>query len=175
MERLEERLEAFVAQEGEPAVLIGQSRGGTFARVLAVRRPDLVRSIVTLGSPHLDPLAVHPFVWVQGAALAALSALGVRGVASRHCRSGDCCGRFWADLTAPMPEGVQFVSIYSERDGIVDWHACLDPYAITAEVPSTHCGMGVNPEVYELLDAALHPRPAPGRRLRKPAQARAAA
>ena len=58
--RLEDRLEAFVQREGERAALIGQSRGGTFARVLAVRRPELVRSVITLGSPHLAPLAVHP-------------------------------------------------------------------------------------------------------------------
>jgi pimeloyl-ACP methyl ester carboxylesterase len=156
--RLEQRLEAFVGREGEPAVLVGQSRGGTFARVLAVRRPDLVRSIVTLGSPHLDPLAVHPLVWVQGAALAALSALGAPGVASRHCRAGSCCESFWVDLARPMPERIQFVSLYSETDGIVDWRACLDPHAVCAEVPSTHCGMGVNAAVYELLDVALHPR-----------------
>ena len=156
MGRLEERLEAFVGREREPAVLVGQSRGGTFARALAVRRPDLVRSIVTLGSPHLDPLAVHPLVWIQGATLAALSALGVRGLATHHCRAGRCCKRFWRDLAAPMPDGIRFVSLYSERDGIVDWRACLDPYAVCAEVPSTHCGMGVNAAVYELLDVALH-------------------
>ena len=60
--RLEEWLERFVETEGQRAFVIGQSRGGCFARVLAVRRPDLVRGIVTLGSPHLDPLAVHPMV-----------------------------------------------------------------------------------------------------------------
>jgi triacylglycerol lipase len=156
MARLEERLEAFVRQEGEPAVLVGQSRGGTFARVLAVRRPELVSSIVTLGSPHLDPLAVHPFVWVQGASLAALSALGVPGLASHRCRSGPCCERFWRDLSAPLRKEIEFVSIYSERDGIVDWRACVDPGAENMQVTSTHCGMGVNAAVYELLDKVLH-------------------
>lgn len=156
MERLERRLEAFVHQEGEPAALIGQSRGGTFARVLAARRPELAHSIVTLGSPHLNPLAVHPLVWVQGATLAALSALGVPGLATRHCRAGHCCARFWQDLARPLQAGLRFVSIYSESDGIVDWRACLDPHAVCAEVPSTHCGMGVNAAVYELLDVALH-------------------
>ena len=158
MARLEQRLERFVRQEGEPAVLLGQSRGGTFARVLAVRRPDLVHSIVTLGSPHLDPLAVHPLVWVQGATLALLSALGIPGLASRHCRAGHCCRSFWEDLAHPVPDGMQFVSIYSESDGIVDWHACLDPHAVCAEVPSTHCGMAVNAAVYELLEVALEER-----------------
>jgi triacylglycerol lipase len=120
---------------------------------------------VTLGSPHLDPLAVHPLVWVQGATLAALSAVGVRGLAGHRCRSGACCKRFWQDLSEPVPQGIEFVSIYSERDGIVDWRACLDPHAANMKVRSTHCGMGVNASVYELLDKVLHAPPA-----RKPAR-----
>jgi triacylglycerol lipase len=174
MARLEKRLEAWVAQEGEPAVVIGQSRGGLFARVLGVRRPDLVGAVVTLGSPHLDPLAVHPLVWLQGAAIAGLAALGVPGLASHRCRNGGCCAQFAQDLTAPVPKGVRFVSIYSERDGIVDWPVCLDPHAVHVEVRSTHCGMAVNPAVYEQLDSELHaPRLHDRRRRAKPARAAA--
>lgn len=154
--RLERRLEEFVEREGEPAVVIGQSRGGLFARVLGVRRPDLVQSIVTLGSPHLSPLAVHPLVWVQGAAIAGLGALGVPGLATHRCRNGRCCAKFTTDLAAPIPRGMRFASIYSRRDGIVHWPGCLDPHAVHLEVRSTHCGMGVNPAVYELLDSELH-------------------
>ena len=51
---------------------------------------------------------------------------------------------------------VGFTAIYSKRDGIVHWPGCLDPHAVHLEVRSTHCGMGVNPAVYELLDAELH-------------------
>jgi pimeloyl-ACP methyl ester carboxylesterase len=172
--RLEERLEAWVEQEGEPAVVIGQSRGGLFARVLGVRRPDLVGSVVTLGSPHLDPLAVHPLVWLQGAAIAGLAAIGVPGLASHHCRNGGCCAQFTQDLAAPIPKGVRFVSIYSQRDGIVDWPVCLDPHAVHVDVRSTHCGMAVNSAVYERLDSELH-APALRSRRRWVATARAAA
>ena len=172
--RLEQRLEEFVAREGEPAVVIGQSRGGLFARVLGVRRPDLVRAIVTLGSPHLSPLAVHPFVWIQGAAIAGLGALGVPGLATHRCRQGECCAQFTTDLAAPMPAAVRFASVYSRRDGIVDWPACLDPHAVHLEVRSTHCGMAVNHAVYELLDGELHaPRPRARRRPAAPARAAA--
>lgn len=156
--RLERRLEEFVRREGEPAVVIGQSRGGLFARVLAVRRPDLVRSVVTLGSPHRNPFAVHPLVWTQGAVIAGLGALGVPGLATHRCRSGACCSDFTRDLAAPVPSGTQFVSVFSRCDGIVDWRACLDPAATGSEVRSTHCGMAVNRQVYELLDATLHRR-----------------
>ena len=156
--RLEKSLERFVEDEGQKAFVIGQSRGGCFARVLAVRRPDLVRGIVTLGSPHLDPLAVHPIVWVQGAALATVGSLGVKGVVSHSCLAGDCCGEFWTDLTAPFPTRIRFVSVHSRSDGIVDWRACLDPGARNVEIDSTHCGMSVNRAAFDLVAEALRPR-----------------
>src|SRR5437762_1690162 len=60
LERLEDRLEELVERQGSRAAIVGQSRGGTLARVLARRRPDLVSGIVTLGTPHLEPFAIHP-------------------------------------------------------------------------------------------------------------------
>jgi pimeloyl-ACP methyl ester carboxylesterase len=156
--RLEQRLEEFVRLEGEPAVLIGQSRGGLFARALAVRRPDLVSTVVTLGSPLRNPFAVHPLVWTQGAAIAGLAAIGVPGLASRHCRSGPCCADFMEELRAAPPKGVRFLAVHSRCDGIVDWRVCVDPAAENVEVRSTHCGMAVNLQVYQLLHARLEGR-----------------
>jgi triacylglycerol lipase len=158
VQRLERCLERFVKEQGEQAFLVGQSRGGTFARALAVRRPDLVRGIVTLGSPHVDPFAVHPVVWVQGAALATLGTLGVPGIASYSCATGDCCTQFAHDLRAEFPAKVRFVAVYSRTDGIVDWRACLDPAALHVEVESTHCGMSVHGEVFDIISRALRPR-----------------
>ena len=40
--RLEARLEHMADRHGERVVVIGQSRGGVFARALAARRPELV-------------------------------------------------------------------------------------------------------------------------------------
>ena len=51
VEKLIERTEQLAERQGRRVVLVGQSRGGTFARVMAVRRPDLMSGIVTLGSP----------------------------------------------------------------------------------------------------------------------------
>jgi triacylglycerol lipase len=155
-QRLEQRLEEFVHLQGEPAVLIGQSRGGLFARALGLRRPDLVSRVVTLGSPHRNPFAAHPFVWTQGAAIAGLGALGVPGLATHRCRNGACCRGFLQDLRAPLSDDVDFLSVHSKTDGIVDWRACVDPGAANVDVRSTHCGMAVNVRVYELLDATLH-------------------
>ena len=172
--RLEQCLERFCEEQGEQAFVVGQSRGGTFARVLAVRRPDLVRGIVTLGSPHLAPLAVHPIVWLQGAALVTLGTLGIRGIASHACVTGSCCEQFSADLAGDFPSKVRFVAVYSRSDGIVDWRACLDPAARHVEVDSTHCGMSVHGDVFDVIDRALRPRLALKRQTVPVSSARAA-
>jgi triacylglycerol lipase len=156
VECLEQRLERLVDKTGEPALVIGQSRGGCFAKVLACRRPDLVSGIVTLGAPTLGSLAVHPLVRLQVAALGTLGSLGAPGVFSKDCLDGSCCSEFWAMHDGPLPEGVRFVSIYSRSDGIVDWHACLDPSAERyVEVNASHLGMGLNAEVYRAIAQAL--------------------
>jgi pimeloyl-ACP methyl ester carboxylesterase len=49
LERIVRRLEAFAG--GRPAVLVGWSLGGLYAREVAKLRPDLVARVVTLGSP----------------------------------------------------------------------------------------------------------------------------
>jgi triacylglycerol lipase len=153
--RLEERVEALAERRGRKVAIVGQSRGGNFARVLAVRRPDLVSGIVTLGSPQLDPMAVHALVRVPVLAVGALGTLGAPGLFRRSCRSGRCCRRFWKDMHSHFPSSVGYVSIYSRSDGIVDWHACLDPAAEHVEVQASHCGMAMSGQAYRAAAEAL--------------------
>jgi triacylglycerol lipase len=148
---LERRLETLVERQGRPAVVVGQSRGGSFAKVLAVTRPDLMAGIVTLGSPTLDPLALHPAVRASVNGVALLGALGAPGLFSRDCLDGDCCHDFWALHDGPFPRRTAYVSIYSRSDGIVDWRSCLDPAAIQVEIASSHVGMAVNPDAYRTI------------------------
>jgi triacylglycerol lipase len=156
LERLEERVEAIVAERGARAAVVGQSRGGGLAKALAARRPDLIRGIVTLGSPQVDPLAVHPFVRLQLEAVSRLGSLGAPGLFKRSCLDGDCCAGYWQQIAEPCPDGVGFVSIYSRSDGIVDWRACLDPCADEhVEVSASHCGMAVHPDAWRTIAAAL--------------------
>jgi triacylglycerol lipase len=156
LERLEPRLERIVAEQGSRAVVIGQSRGGSLAKVLACRRPDLVSGIVTLGSPQLDPLAIHPLVRLQVEAVSRLGSLGAPGLFKRSCMEDDCCAGFWTQLAAPLPAGIGCVSIYSKSDGIVDWRACLDPCADEhVEIASSHVGMAVSPAAWRAVADAL--------------------
>jgi triacylglycerol lipase len=162
-ELLEERIEVMAASRGEKVAIVGQSRGGNFAKVLARRRPDLVSGIVTLGSPQKNPLAIHPLVRAQVYAVGAIGTLGAPGLFRRSCLWGDCCQDFWDDLEAPLPRGVGYVSVYSRTDGVVDWRACLDKGAEHVEVRASHCGMAVNVAAYRALGAALEDFRARGR------------
>jgi triacylglycerol lipase len=149
------RLERLLDEMDERVIVIGQSRGGTLARALAAGRRDQVVGLVTLGSPVLDPLAVSSSVMLTVRSLARLGDLGLPGVFSSECADGDCCADFNALLRAPLEPGMPAVAVYSPSDGIVDWRACLDPYAECVEVDGSHCGMAVNPAVYRELESVL--------------------
>jgi len=152
---IEVRLERLAERAGRRVALVGQSRGGELGRVLAVRRPDLVGTLVMLGSPVLAPLSVGRPVLRAVRSVARLGDLGVPGLFSSSCAEGECCVAFREDLFASMPAEVEAVSIYSRSDGIVSWRACLDPDARHVEVSSSHTGMAVNRQVYRELARIL--------------------
>ena len=158
--RLEVHLRKLAERAGRRAVVIGQSRGGELARVLAVRNPDAVSTLVMLGSPVLEPLSVGRAVLGALRSVARLGDLGVPGMFSTRCADGDCCAAFREDVRAPLPPGVRAVAIYSRSDGIVSWRACLDPGARQVEVASSHAGMSVNRAVYRVLAEILEQEPA---------------
>lgn len=152
---LESRLKLLAERAGRPIVVIGQSRGGELARVLAVRNPKTVGTLVMLGAPVLHPLSVGAGVLRAVRSVARLGDLGVPGMFSSQCGYGECCARFRQDLQAPLSPDVRAVAIYSKSDGIVSWEACLDPCARHVEVSSSHSGMSVNREVYRVLAEIL--------------------
>ena len=54
-----------------------------------------------------------------------------------------------------LPEEVGYVSVYSKRDGVVDWHSCLDPAADHVEIRASHCGMAVSRGAFGAVAEAL--------------------
>lgn len=136
---------------GARVSVVGHSRGGVLAKVLAHRKPDLVEQVITLGSPLGDPFDIHP-----------LTMAGVRAaqlyntVRYRHRASVEM--RFLRDLAAEPR--VPTTSIYSRSDGVVNWQACLRPDINAIEVRGSHIGLALNPEVYRIL---AHLLPAPWR------------
>ncbi|MFL5846795.1 MAG: esterase/lipase family protein [Solirubrobacteraceae bacterium] len=171
VERLEEELEGLVEEHGRKALIVGQSRGGNMARLLAVRRPDLVDGIVTLGSPLANHFAVHPLVRAHIGVVGLLGTVGIPGLFGYGCGFGECCEDTRAHASAPFPEAVGFTSVFSKHDGIVDWHACLDPHAEQVEVGASHIGMAVSADVYRAVAGALHGFSTARRRRRSVARA----
>ena len=144
--RLLPRLEALVVETGAPVALIGWSLGGVLARELARLRPDLVRRVVTLGSPVVGGLrhtAIAGFYRLQGWDLDEVDRL----VAAAN----------------RTPIRVPVTAIWSRRDGIVAWQAAVDdvtPGVENLEATSCHWALGLDPEVLAALPARLKSAPA---------------
>ena len=71
------------------------------------------------------------------------------------CDGGECARLSFEESQVPVDPEVAFTAIYSKRDGIVDWRACLDPSARHVEVRTSHVGMAVDPVVMDHVLAAL--------------------
>jgi pimeloyl-ACP methyl ester carboxylesterase len=153
--RLERRLEAIAIRRDRKVTIVGHSLGGMLARGLAARRPDLIEGIVSMGSPVLAPGAVHKVLAWDAEMLARLTRVGFRGLMSSDCFGGECARLSWEESHLPIDPDVAFTAIYSRRDGIVDWRACLDPDAQHVEVRTSHVGMAVDPIVMDHVLAAL--------------------
>jgi pimeloyl-ACP methyl ester carboxylesterase len=112
--------------------LVGWSLGGIFARELARRHPDAVRTVITLASPYR----------FRGGDRSHASAL--------YDSVAPPVDPFLRDIPPeedrpPLP--VPATSIYTRTDGIVRWHTCIDtigPRRENIEVFGTHSGLSYN-------------------------------
>ncbi|HKU09292.1 MAG TPA: alpha/beta hydrolase [Bradyrhizobium sp.] len=129
---LRERLTAVYESTGRKVSIVGWSLGGVYARDLALQLPDMVRSVVTLGSPFANDIratnATRLYELVSGEGVDDIPGL-------REAIAGDL----------PVPA----TSIYSRTDGIVNWRTSLLRPSATAENIevhlASHIGLGVNP------------------------------
>lgn len=154
-DRLERRIEAIATRRGRKVSIVGHSLGGMLARGLAARRPDLIGGIVAMGSPVMAPGAVHDILARDAELLTRLTRAGFGGLMSEDCIAGACARASFDETQAPLDPGVGFTAIYSQRDGIVDWRACLDPAANPVEVRASHVGMALDPLVFDVVRDAL--------------------
>jgi pimeloyl-ACP methyl ester carboxylesterase len=135
--RLQRVVEESVSAAGEPVVLVGWSLGGYIAREYAREHPEHVGKVITLGSPVIGgPRYTATAEWYrsQGHDLDAME----RAVADRYA----------------TPLNVPVIAIYSKRDGIVAWQACIDrwsPRVRHVEVSETHIGLGFAPRVLAIV------------------------
>jgi hypothetical protein len=139
--------------------LIGHSLGGIFARSAAVRKPQRVASVITLGSPYRG-LMVHSAVLAVSNALRGW----IRSTGPEvpdHCASSRCHCAFGRSLGQQWPRSVRQTAVYSKCDGLVDWRYCLSGKPdIDIEVVGTHLGLPFNATVFGHIAVRLA---APGR------------
>jgi pimeloyl-ACP methyl ester carboxylesterase len=137
------RIRDIERDHGRKVSLVGWSLGGAMARVLAVREPQRVRSVITLGSPLSgNPKASNAWRIFEL----------VSGV-----RADDPRLRALMSRQPPVPS----TSILSKTDGIVSWPSSLIPAGVQSEnieVSASHFGMGANPTVlWAIADRLAQP------------------
>lgn len=124
----------------EPVDLVGHSRGGQFARVLAVRHPERVRRLVTVGTPWSLGPPPGPAIALASAGIRAVRRAGVDLLPSLDCATAPCCERFRAEL-AGDPD-VPWTAIWSAGDRVVGDDARPPAEAEAAvEVPVGHLAL----------------------------------
>ena len=134
------RLVDLVSGVGEPVTLIGHSRGGQLARVVAARYPDMVERMITVGTPWTIGPPDRRGVAVGTAVVRGLRRLGVPVMGSIDCATGACCTDYRRDLTAPL--AVRWVAVWSSRDRIAGEDGRPpDEADVVLDVDASHLGL----------------------------------
>jgi len=146
-ERLKARLTELADAHLRKVSLVGHSLGGIYSRALARECPDLVRQVITLGSPfNIDRTAME---------LGTIGRLYVR-LNPQALEESD----FHMTLASTTPT-VPSTAIYSKGDGIAPWYLCVDTEGERTEnlrVPGSHTAMPFNVLIcYAVADRLAQP------------------
>lgn len=131
-DKLGKLLASVYSATGRKVSLVGWSLGGVYARDLALRMPEMVRYVVTLGSPFSGDItatnAKRVYEMVSGETIEDADLKDIQSIAG--------------DLPVPTS------SLYTRTDGIVNWRTCLVRESDKAEnieiTLASHIGIGVN-------------------------------
>jgi pimeloyl-ACP methyl ester carboxylesterase len=147
-QRLEQRVLELEEQHGRSVSLVGWSLGGIYARLIAHRHPDIVRQVITLGSPF----SMQQYGAITGSVARLYQAMNPG-------QSSDPMLEYAELWRRPPP--VPSTAIYSEGDGIAHWSYCVDEEDETTEnlrIPGSHLGMTHNPlMLYCIADRLAQP------------------
>jgi len=137
---LEERFAEVSEMHGRKCSLVGWSLGGVFAREIARVEPDLVRQVITLGTPLR---------------LESLDQLGAGPLFKALSFTYDPTAKGADDLRLPQPPlDVPSTSIYTRTDGFAPWGTCLEESGgqrESIEVVGSHSGLGHNAAVLAII------------------------
>ena len=127
-------LTRIYAQTGQKVSIVGWSLGGVFAREIAKKHPEMVRMVISMGSPITSDRKITTvrrlFDFFNG-------------------REVDTA---FKDRVAALAEAppVPTTSIFTKSDGVVAWQGSIQKPGHKTEnicVPASHIGLGVNPLV----------------------------
>ncbi len=143
---LRRRLSEIRAGTASRVTLLGHSRGGLLAKVLAQRQPDAIEQVIALGSPLADQSDITPLTQAAVGVVRTVNEIGF-GLRLR------AEGRFAYDLK--QAPAVPTTSIYTRSDDVVNFRSCIRPDIPSIAVWGSHNGLVINPEVYRLLGRLL--------------------
>ncbi|MCF6263737.1 MAG: hypothetical protein L3J24_09160 [Xanthomonadales bacterium] len=136
---MRDRILELVDRYGEKISLVGWSLGGVYARELAREMPDIVRQVITMGSPfrgHPSSSNVHHIFNM-------ISDLPYEEIPNEFLQHM---------ATAPP---VPTTALYTRGDGIVAWQSTVelsDRFDVeNIHVGGAHLGLGFNPRVLVAL------------------------
>jgi hypothetical protein len=130
---IHERLKELARRYKRKISIVGWSLGGVYARELAWLDTELVRQVITLGTPIRHPNSVT-VSWLYE---------DVTGQREAHM-SPELLAR------VPEPPPVPSSCIYSRSDGVVPWQCAIEKpsrYTENIRVEGSHLGMGFHPAV----------------------------
>jgi len=142
LERMLAKVDEVFEIHNRKLSIVGWSLGGIFARELAKLRPEKIRFVISMGSPHSgNPKASHATRFYE--------------YVSGHSAKNP---PLQTKLSQAPP--VPTTSIYSKTDGVVAWQNCHQSRPVSRKkaaqtenirVEGSHCGMGVNPSVLYIV------------------------
>ncbi len=139
---IHQRLADLADEHQRKVSIVGWSLGGSYARILAREHPELVRQVISLGSPYRMQAGDKSSAMAMWRRFEPLhdSDVDLNKNPEQHRPR----------LTVPA------TSVYSRRDGVVPWQTCIDevgPITENIEVYGSHSSLGVHPAVtYAVLD-----------------------
>ncbi len=152
--QLDATIERAYAETGRRVHIVGFSLGGIFARSAAVRNPEHIASVITLGSPFRG-LVAHRLVLAASDSVRGWIQNTTPGV-PRACATSRCECDFGQSLGQKWPSSVRQTAVYTKCDGVVDWRYCLTGKpGVDLEVVGTHLGLPFNAAVFSHIAERL--------------------
>lgn len=141
LESIQKQVENTVSQSNQKVILIGWSMGGIFAREVAKVQPNLIKKVITIGSPFADITAPNHAKWAYDL------------FNDEHTIDQNIVNQIY------LPADVPTIALYSKTDGMVPWEACMEIKESEThkniEISSSHFGMGANPNVLKIVATNL--------------------